>query len=1082
MPPKAMTDAEFRSQEATLAQNVADSRQNLESSPTYWSQTAEPSSQDLIKDAQYRGAVQALEDLRSKKASETWYGPGGSEESMVAKPREGLIMKGLNILSTPLYATVGAAKYLTGQAEGKSIFESANETIKARETFGTLLQEMHVPVPIAMPLGFALDVFADPVNIALLGTAGVFGKIGRAAFTKGGAGAMAATRSVGWEGVRSMVNLVPDFVSKTKKAEMELMFKTMEARGLKAGSPEVVEYIAKTVNPKATWAGRVQQAVYGTKTGIQKAALAATEDYRKITGETVDNMLDRLANRKANKIAMQSYARGIIEKIPGGEKMLDLLDYNSSRWYHGALLKDKMINFSKQIGLYTEKALTEDEVRVLRQNFEELQQHLPDRGSLYLENLKGSGKVQGDILNELDDVVNLSKEGTNITRAENSFDAVSRLQGEITAEDAYSNMLAAMKEFSADKGAGVDALNKIYDKINNFKVGNAEVGKNILDKYAQFIGLFKSSKLGPLSPASMLYATVGNAAMTHLFGINMLRSDFYKNVYNSWKYLRGKTAGEIGEILTKDISKIKGAVLSEDVRIIRQFAAEFPGTFAKLFGFSMSDAWRRGVIDRAMQEGIKTGVFATEEVAITGRKEMEDIFAALQKTTFKKFNLSKETRATTYSELERNIVRARALKTKAQLTAEEAEFMKIADQAGWLERAGEIGGGPVGVGAGELNIEPFIRLRNSVKASAETGNPFAKLLNFALDQSREYELIDQSYRLGLFVTLTKDGVSEKEIRHIVGGLGFGITPQGLKITPKDFSGTIETSRGKYWKFTPEKAGELVLETFMNYAAMPAAVKILRQMPILGFPFFSFSYAMALKTGKAFMFNPSAFNKVNFLLSEIAKDKSPLEKESLKSKYYAWYNQPGMLNLGNALFFKDNPIYLNVANMIPYLTMNMFMPSERKFEEGWRGALASTIDNIPFLKDPLGAILVDYFIIPSIIRDTQPQNQWGGPLYPADSPLWKKYFAYPLRQLAESVVPTSIAALAPITPESLVPILPSFPWRKLTEAIHGKTAVGVMGKEDPASRTFRGALGIMGVPLYPQNLQYLTSQVKKSIKK
>lgn len=31
------------------------------------------------------------------------------------------------------------------------------------------------------------------------------------------------------------------------------------------------------------------------------------------------------------------------------------------------------------------------------------------------------------------------------------------------------------------------------------------------------------------------------------------------------------------------------------------------------------------------------------------------------------------------------------------------------------------------------------------------------------------------------------------------------------------------------------------------------------------------------------------------------------------------------------FFQENPLYLNVANMIPYYSMNMFMPNERKYQ-------------------------------------------------------------------------------------------------------------------------------------------------------
>ena len=205
----------------------------------------------------------------------------------------------------------------------------------------------------------------------------------------------------------------------------------------------------------------------------------------------------------------------------------------------------------------------------------------------------------------------------------------------------------------------------------------------------------------------------------------------------------------------------------------------------------------------------------------------------------------------------------------------------------------------------------------------------------------------------------------------------------------------------------------------------------------------------------------------------------MEREALKSKYYSWYNQPGMLGLGSLPFFDSNRIYLNVATMIPYYSMNMFMPSERKFGEGIRGQLASAIDNVPLLKDPAGQLLVDYFILPNIIRDVQPQNMWGGPLYPKSAPWYQKYIGYPTRSLAESLSPGIAAPLGAFVPDSLLPYFPSYAGRKFGYALEGKTPVGVDAKEAAASRTTRAALSQVGINLNPMNLTNLSSNVKKA---
>lgn len=82
------------------------------------------------------------------------------------------------------------------------------------------------------------------------------------------------------------------------------------------------------------------------------------------------------------------------------------------------------------------------------------------------------------------------------------------------------------------------------------------------------------------------------------------------------------------------------------------------------------------------------------------------------------------------------------------------------------------------------------------------------------------------------------------------------------------------------------------------------------------------------------------------------------------------------------FFKENPLYLNIANVIPYYSMNMFMPSNRRYSSSLGSNLVSALDKLPIMKDPVGQTIFDYFIQPLIIRDTMSQGQFGQPLYPS----------------------------------------------------------------------------------------------------
>ena len=239
-------------------------------------------------------------------------------------------------------------------------------------------------------------------------------------------------------------------------------------------------------------------------------------------------------------------------------------------------------------------------------------------------------------------------------------------------------------------------------------------------------------------------------------------------------------------------------------------------------------------------------------------------------------------------------------------------------------------------------------------------------------------------------------------------------------------------------------------------------------------FYSFQYAMAAKMWQTLASNPAALNKITFGIHELSGNKTPLEKEALKTPYYNFYNSPGMMKLP---FFQENPLYLNVANMIPYYSMNMFMPSERKYQASLGDNIVAAIDKTPILKDPVGQTLFDYFIQPLIIKDSLPQGQFWQPLYPQwTSALGKVWYA--AKNLAEAPLPSTVAALAPFTPQSALDYVPSYRWRQLWYAFQGKTPLGAKATEAPASRVLRVLWSIAGVWTQPLDLTYAASAVNK----
>ena len=229
--------------------------------------------------------------------------------------------------------------------------------------------------------------------------------------------------------------------------------------------------------------------------------------------------------------------------------------------------------------------------------------------------------------------------------------------------------------------------------------------------------------------------------------------------------------------------------------------------------------------------------------------------------------------------------------------------------------------------------------------------------------------------------------------------------------------------------------------------------------------------MAVKTGKTLINNPAIFNKVGFAMNEWTGLRSPEEKAAMETKYNSYLNSPSIVRL----FGMWNT---DVKNWIPYYTMNMFNPSQRRYGDSTQAQLLRLFDKFPILQDPVGSVIKDFFLQPYLLWGTGdiPQGQFGQALLPyfdekgrkIQPSLGTKAF-YAGRTLAESVVPGA-AGFAGIlvggAPESVKELIPSYLARKLAEAWSGKTPIGKQTKEAPSLKVIRALSGGLGVPLYP----------------
>jgi hypothetical protein len=364
----------------------------------------------------------------------------------------------------------------------------------------------------------------------------------------------------------------------------------------------------------------------------------------------------------------------------------------------------------------------------------------------------------------------------------------------------------------------------------------------------------------------------------------------------------------------------------------------------------------------------------------------------------------------------------------------------------------------------EILTGPFNDVVNKVKKYADkSGSPLAKAAHWYLTRPMDlYSKGDQVFRLGMMNHLLTNGITEAELQQL--------TSRGINIFKEDIQRIANTNR---YRILPRSSLNISKEMFMNYMAMPGFVRIMRTLPIVGSPFFSFIYGMTAMTAKTAASNPSVFNKVQFGLKEVTGERSPLEKMALKSPYYEWYNKDGMIKIP---FFKENPVYLNMQNMLPYYTMNIFQPMERTYDERFGATTAAILDKLPFLKSPDGQLLFDYLIQPMILQQSEPQGVFGQKLYPTGATTAQKA-GYAASAAVETVMPPMLGFLGLATPisDDAIKYLPSYRWRQVAYGVRGKTSIGATAKEPASSRTIRNLMSTAGLPTYSIDLKYVKNK-------
>lgn len=1000
----------------------------LRSSPSAYTRGATPSSSDLYRHTQLLAIQNKINQAKDKEIQDKWF--SSEAEGSRAGGESGIIGKTLNALSQPLYGIVGAIEHATGTGKTGSLMGDVNANMGegGHRTFSDLLRRGGANGVVAAPLGFALDIMFDPVNWATAGTTA----------------------------------MIPRFF----------------AGAVKGGIKGAGKALTSSALEKAATVGKYTPGLGRTKlmSNVSEKAIKATEDYHAAIGKDViaevsggrgigwgSNYritlrdLVRAAAGHVDNLSMR-FSKGD-EPYLVGSKFLETLDYDNPNWMRVARIKDSL-----------EEALgTGDDIKeALRavSRGEDPGGHLAAAEAAFRKRLSVEGigtefnpptfnevpLMEGELkgvfdklsrgLTDAQDILNdEGKIFTSGDQLENAYRITMEKIGDVISADDIKKVLEAG---GLDK-TGIEWFDNMGKSVRNFKLGvsaNKEnvikVGENVADGYGAYISIFKRGKVAG-SPAAWTNAIFGNPIMAWMMGVNVWDPKYINEVKKAYQVVTDKD-GMVD--IVKQMTDFSG---------MEEYMQKFGKEFARTTGVSPEFLQKKREIvanirQKAADSGIRLKGLSDDQVA--------------------------------------EIVSARYQEAAGEAMGYTVPTPTASDYA--MEVKEKLGTGitpydlPTGLASEMVDSRVANKIYSKIAEKAkDTSNPVWKVLDAVLNKAiNGYERIDQINKLALFNHLTMNGVTEGELRTI---------GRVMDIGRDDILGTIKDAGKIRYQIRQPKSMEIANEVFLNYQALPAAIKMLRKLPILGQPFASFVYGMGLKTVGTAAYNPSVFNKINFAIQDFSGEKSPLEKEALKSPYSNYLNDPAMFRLGQMPFFKNYPIYLNLANILPYYSLNMFNPTERPYEGTLPSKLIEVVDRSPIFDDPVGQVLFDYLMVPLMIRDAQPMGAFGQPLYPKDATGLEKA-GYATRSVTDALLPGvfSFGGLAAgALPESVLPdeaigAIPGYRTRQLAFGARGKTGYGKTSKEDAASRTARILSAMAGVPLQsPVNLNFAADDVKKN---
>lgn len=977
-----------------------------------------PTPKDIELSQKLRSAQASREADYATQKREEVYGkqPPGADNITVEK-KPGPLERVLKALAVPVNVVAGAAETALGKGTKSGLLENIASNIDEGGTFGDILRSSGAPQIVAMPVGLAFDIALDPLNWVSAGQAAIIPRMFKG-LTKGGvSGLKVAAKSGALQKAEGLLK-VPGAKTAVDYAE-EI---TKRFRPTLAGKA-----FSNAVDLPPTWSQRLAET-----TGI--ASREASDAFDRVVGGGIDELTRRGSDQqtfvekeiigRVRNAAGKKWGEGKMEAIKS------LFKYDDKGFWEKNVKKAEEATAALKSDYFDPSSLPPWSRRRLYEEGKIL-----DR--LEISTQSGFDLAEGTVPSRAVDpsdfsvksaAMNLDEElNVNLIKTQleefskhlrTNPEAMKRLG--LMSSDDKDQIFALFKNFGVtDVPEGTSKfIDRYNDGIANLLTKNKTVN-DWLENYERAITVFKSMAIGWSIPAHV-NAFISNIPFTGLAGINPFTDDFIRKGKDVVGALQKGNHIRLLEVLGKDVW---GAAVEDYPEIVQKVLGINPSWIK--YGPAYLDQTFDDIVKQARDLGFKGSV---DDLSKELDKYKGDILELM----------GKEAGEARIRQLRKSLGRSssEALKTFSVLKAtSEDDRIAIGQEV------------MIGVSKRWLQI---------LKKDEAAGSKLAGAIRFIISEPMDqYGKIDQAWKLTTASHLTQNGISEAEYRTLNRWMKFGENE------------VIKDAIGTYYKLTPLAALRVANETYLNYSALPAFAKVMRSLPIIGAPFFSFTYASGARLLRAAHLNPGFYNKISFFLHELSGEKDPLEKKALTGKYYSYLNRPEFVKLP---FFQKNPIYLNMQQMLPHLSFQLLQTGERDYESEYGSEIANWIDRSSLLQTPEGQLLLNYVILPMILGEAV--NRVGQPIYPEDATA-PEIAGRVLTGAADPFVPRSPSALAAFLaagiPEEAIPYLPGYAFRKMRYALQGRTSSGVPAKEHPASRTIRSILSEIGVPVHRMDI-------------